>query len=515
MREFALKIEEALEKGLRRVENPPRNSPYLVECYNLKPKEGEGAIAYDPVSLPFSSATLSGASVTIAHPFPQLFRGKETTLLADQTRVFTVDESDWSLTLIATYDALDVNTTKNITSGGIWHFVDFGTTWMLLNGSCVVFQANYPDSTKVFVTDSVDIETACGARGRGIFGGFNPSKFWSKEWELIWESWISRLPIDATVSYNMDIKDNFVMWTTIGGGDLLWLFYPELALKGTVPSQDAHDLSNPLLFDMLKRNELGFMPMPWQGTVRVVKPLGKNIIVYGDDGVAALTLSESTFGLEHISSVGIDGRGSVGGDESEHIYLDEKGFLWSLDAGLSHKRLGYKEFFGGMLGSNVTISFDPEEREYFICNSSKGYVLTRSGLAEMNQLVSSVIYASGGLKGIQSTLTDKEARIVTGLFDMGLRSLKSLESVEVGVASTAKIEAGVDFRFKKKDTLTRTLYKVLNDEGVARIIQAGADFRLAIKADDYADVDIDYIIAKWKLSDKRSVRGIYADQTTS
>ena len=510
MKEYSYLIRDALINGLRRYEMGQRNSPFLTELFNLKPKEW-GLEPYDSVQLPFLQSTLDGENITIGHPFPQLFRGRETTILADETKLYWVDESDWSLTEITIYDAYNIKVTKAITAGGPWQFADFGTNWMLFNGSCVVFNGPYGTPLRVVVQDSVTMNAGCAHRGRGILAGFNPSNFWRDDWQSLWDTWLGNLSTGITVDESMKMGSNFVMWTTIGGGDLYWTFYPEFAVEGHVPS--SHSETRTLLMDTLKRNEWGFMPMPWQGTVLVVKPLGKDLMVYGDGGISILTPymePAPTYGLQHIMSIGIAGRGAVGGDDNTHVFLDEAGFLWKVEKGGVAKRLGYKEYLYSMLGNDVVISYDKQEDEFYICDNNKGFVLTDRGLGEMNQLVNSLGFTDGGLVGMFESVSDNEARIVTDVLDMDYRSIKNLEVIEVGVDTAQKVEVAVDYRYRKSGSFVRSSFKELNGEGVARATVAGLEFRLAVKADGFSDVNVDYINAKWKLVDKRSVRGLGA-----
>jgi len=256
VKEFAVTIKDAFKMGLRRFDNLPKNTLHLVECFNMKPKE-YGLTPFVPITNPFTSTT-------VTPPFPQLFKGHNVTLLCDATAIYTVNESTWALTQLTTYDALSTSSAKAITSGGPWHFSDFHDTWFLYNGSCIVFQAN-KDPGVTLVIDSITITTGCSFKGRGITGGFDETDYWLAAWTTLWNTWINQLPSDAAITASLDaIGKNFVWWSSIGGGDLLWQFYPSLAEQGSVAGA-AHTSALPLLFDMMKRNEAGFMPMPWQG----------------------------------------------------------------------------------------------------------------------------------------------------------------------------------------------------------------------------------------------------------
>lgn len=214
-----------------------------------------------------------------------------------------------------------------------------------------------------------------------------------------------------------------------------------------------------------------------------------------------------TYGLDHLMSVGISGRGAVGGDDKVHVFVDDSGQVWTINAELEMKRLGYKEYIDNIVAEKIVVTYDPQLREFYICGETQGFILTESGMGEMNQLVTSLAVVDDTLKGIFESISDSEARIVSDIVDMDYRAIKTFESVEVGLDTSTVVKAAIDYRYKKSESFTRTPFITLNDEGVARLTTSGLEFRLALKATNYADVNIDYLVGKWKLSDKRYTRG--------
>ena len=99
MKEFTLNVEDVWRRGLRTDSREQRGLHTLSECVNLKPTKF-GLLPYELIPDPFLSGEFSSNSITISHPFPQVFRGDNITLLADATKIYSVDESDWSLTLL-------------------------------------------------------------------------------------------------------------------------------------------------------------------------------------------------------------------------------------------------------------------------------------------------------------------------------------------------------------------------------------------------------------------------------
>lgn len=529
MREFSFPIREALLNGLRRDSRLSINQPWMTTQLNVKPVKDVGVVNPNPPADPISSAEYAANSVTFAFPFPKLIRGKGVTLLADATALFDVDESTWDLSAITTYDSDDPFVAKSVVTGGDWHFVDLFSNWLLFNGSCVVTKLNdrgmFGAANRVLVNDTVTVQTGCENRGRIVLGGFNVANSHKSQWEAFWKDWANRQ--STGINMSIGLGTNFVAWSSIGDGDVLWLLNPFRGIEGDVKSatHDIFSIDRPLIFDKLQRNEMGFMPMPWQGTVRRVKPLGKAVVVYGDDGIGALvpvTEPISTYGYQHIMSVGIADRGAVGGDDRTHVFLDNKGTMWALGTDLTPQRLGYSEYFSAYPGDDVTIGYDPEESEFYLSNDAGCYVLTGAGLSSLGRMYSSIFWADGALRGVWTGTAAAEAEdtallAVSDVFDMKMRGIKRIHEVEIPCDDTTGITVGFDYRFDKSAaSFTRSTLVPINKEGNAAQSVSGVDFKLVLSATDYTKVNIDGdIIVRYQTSDVRTRRGLGAPAITA
>ena len=215
-------IRSPFENGLRSDDRDVRGAGNSELFTNMQPGPF-GARAQVSITVPISGAELSANGVTIAHPFPQLFIGKEVTLLADETALFLVDMGDWTLTAISTFDYTTPANAKSIASGGgPWHFMDFGTTWILFNGATVVFKSDWDPSGKTLVDETITTFTGCAFKGQGIMAGFNAGDYWSTAWTDFWNALPQSTAADS--GWNLVIPapgNNWVGWSSIGGGDLL------------------------------------------------------------------------------------------------------------------------------------------------------------------------------------------------------------------------------------------------------------------------------------------------------
>lgn len=537
MRAFDITLRDGLWRGIRTDHRAPINTEVLVDLLNVKSDE-MGLFTLETIVDRFADR------VDLTWPFPQLIHGRGTTLLFDKTSLKEVDTSvdKWTLTSVTTYDAFEFQTQKAIKSGSQWHFADFFGTWFAFNGSCVLFRWNISqlipnvNTDVVFVADAqagleqVSIQTGCDLRGRLLMGGFEADKFWTSAWETLWSAWESDLPSNFTSSREFDT--NYVLWSSIGGGDALFYFYADLAMYGMfgvtrsananslgVFSAGHHDTGRPLWFDYLRRNDLGWMPMPWQGTVQKLAALSKAAMVYGTGGVSALPLHTepvSTLGLVDFKGLpGIASRGAAGGSESRQVWVDLGGDVWTIDNQLQPQRLGYRELFKDRisLGDEINVSYDPKLDEFYIGLDDRTYLLTRHGMSRLGKLVTSVARINKELVGVAKATGESGFMCETGLMDMKSRAFKTITTVTVGASAKVNVYISVFYRHEKSAPWRQTMWFPCSNEGVAYPNISGTDFRIAVRSSD-TTIDLDYITITYQTPDKRASRSINVSSFT-
>ena len=373
-----LSLKESLTRGLRKDYRTSINSGQMIEIINMKSTEYGLAPVGNIVETITSSQLLHAetASSTASPvykdwPFPQMFIGKSSNLLAAKEGIYTITDP---LVKLTTYDATSYADAKSITAGGPWHFADMGDAWIFTNGECCVLRTNWHDVSgndfpdKYYVSDIV-INTCAywePGHGRVFTGGFSSS--------------------DTHPAFGT-LDSNFVAWSTIGGGDVFWHFFED--------EIDTH--LDSVLED---RNEYGFMEMPWQGDVLCLKPLGDYMMVYGDNGIGALYNASGIIGYKHVLDFGIPKRSAVGGDLHEHVFVSHDGDLYRISSSLQWQKVGYREYIWQMLGTvndtngdnEIVVSLDPSERDYYICDEDYSFVLGSRGLSRCNKSVTALTY---------------------------------------------------------------------------------------------------------------------------
>jgi hypothetical protein len=537
VKEFSLTIPlEGLSQGLRSDYRSPRNSARLISCVNCKPTEF-GLVPYDPIEIPFEEGLLDSYGIDFDWPYPQLWKGSGRTILTTGNRFFYVDESDWGLIELPIYNIDSEFPTNSETidkSGAPWQFVDLSTHWYATNGRNVVMYANVAMGGKF--SDVVRVErlfpAQAGAyyKGRIVLGGFGPygvsQHVWEQFWTDIFETAGNKAGTGIVNKLNQ-LTQNFVLWSSIGGGDIpIFLFLPTYGEEsfvnanrygGTLPFRT-------LWFDMMQRNEWGFMPMPFRGKVLAMKVLRDILVVYGSDGIVAVRTVAApvpTLGMLKIpglEKVGLHSPGAVGGDESEHVFVDSAGHVWRLNADLEAVRLGYQEYTNPMLSGQIIVSLSTNEREYWIAGMEKTLHLTRTGLAETTQRVTSIIDVQGHRYGLGSYFDQSvsPATVVWDTIDLNNRGMKTIEQLQFpnDLGAAGRVYASVYWRNNSYETFRQTPWLIVNPSGVVRPKVTATDFRIALKFDNLVVAKIDYVTISYKQTDKRYIRGGYQVAST-
>ena len=512
---------EAFKKGLRQSSNP-RNQDRLARCSNAKPTR-EGLFGWKEIP------QLVAQSL-VAFPFPQLLAGREQILLAYADQFYQVDPISGTQTLLDTVDAYTGLSAFFDLSGGVWHFVDLGKMFILVNGVGIVFRDNttfdYSLNSPVKVATDVKLSSMCEWRGRIFSAGFMPSMTWKSGWQDIFAAYRSgeRVPDDLR-SMDFLIDENFVLWSSIGRADFSfrWLLYPDEAMSGILSeiggvSPLGYTGNKTPLQEALMRAELGMIRVPFKGQVLCVKPHSKGVIVYGTDGIALLYHSQqpfSTFGLKVLSFVGIAGRGAVGGSEDVHLFVDTTGKLCLLNSNAEITCLDYEEFFAPFLTKEIVVSYraDTLKPEFYISTETKSFVLTTGGLGEIWQSITSTGSFQGNQIVVSKNQQDRSLQVETSDFDGGLTgALKQAQSLRLSsnqssgvLGSSAVSYQGGSFIYTRPRLFSPDGFLVLHDTGSLS--------RLCVSSDKAEGVILEQLDVESDFLSKQIVRAAYGYET--
>lgn len=510
MQEYTTPVRDSFRRGLRQRERAgTETEPALTECQYLYPTES-GLRALPTITDPFSVSYYG-------FPFAQLLRTGYFTILAGSTVLRSVDESDWSTSLISVYDYLTDEMSYSFTAGDVWHMADAGKFLMLFNSDSIIFvsgaESMFGETAKYHIVTDRTVQTGCYHRGRILMGGFNASDFWSDQWQAVMDELTEDLQFD--ISTMLTMERNFVWWSSIGGGNALDIFYPERAVKGVI--REAEDLSDPKFLDYWRRNDCGMAPMRYPGTVLRLLPMGEHIVAYGDEGfevMRAVSGEAPTFAFTSVAAIGIAGRGAANGTDDFHIFVDPEGTVWRLDGEGLH-RLGYEEFTANMLDGDIVISIDNREGDAYISDGEQTLIVNKYGAGYSPNHPTALILAGTTLTGVFDTDSSTETLVTTDWFDFRNNDLKTVTTVELGFekGEDATVYVALDYSYTTDaEDYDTSDWIEINDNGWARPQITAKRFRLKIKVDDYTDFKLDYANIKWQQSGLRTIRGMHVDQ---
>ena len=272
----------------------------------------------------------------------------------------------------------------------------------------------------------------------------------------------------------------------------------------------------------------GFAKMHWDdhgsGRVFKVARLGDVVAVYGDNGRALLVpyQNNTVVGLapKELTGAGIPYISCVGGDVNTHCFIDTNHDVWiATGKPLEFRKLGYREWMDDLVdsGDDVVVNYSGAEKKFFISDGTYGFVLTEFGLYSTDQCPTSVFDYGGTLAGLFDSNEDYETRIAISQTDFGVRGLKTLETIEFATDhdhATGDEDVRIDTKYDLNNGSWRTGdWTRLNPQGLATPIVTGSDFRIRWRGPDYrttTKLTLDDCRARFKISDKRGLRGIYA-----
>ena len=462
-----LKLNSPFSKGLRADINNALGRESLFEAYNCR---------ITPYGVQALEIPVNPTMDAVDFPFPQVFNGSTAVIKADDTAIYTLDRY-WNPTVVTTL-ALSTYTDwgivgsagASIVDGGTWHYSDNGDFRFLFNGNCVVFSI---PSVGTFTSGAVYTTTGCMHRGRLFLGGLD---------NLIQGSWTTRFNAfrdDVYTSVTPAFSKNWVWWSSIGFDDALWHFFPWMMTGKGIEG-------------VVGRREFGFASMSWSGRVLCTKSLGNGVIVYGENGISYLQQNgeDPALGVVEIANFGIQSRGAVGGDSGEQYFISTEGMLWKITADLKLTKLGYEEFFLPFEGNEVAICVSPFKGDVYISSRLHGYLLSLSGLSWTPHRVTSIAIQDGIEGFIYSSYADTHVRLLTGIFDMGTKSYKTLTGLLLEQIGSSSLEVSIYYRMRGDVAFSSTAFVTVPADGVLDLSVTGVEFMLALRADSPASLDL-------------------------
>lgn len=529
-------ITKSLPIGIRRFSKNSVNRPGLSTCYNLVPTETGLASPELPVLPPTSQYTETQLQDIMRWPLPQLFELQSYTFGIHVDTVFQVTGKGtgaWSFRNIPLVNSHALGEEGQIIGRDVWHVADNGDAFVMTNGHTALFKTpllgkmwGYDDDM-LLTNNATPFSTCARHMGRTVLGGFDGNT-WTQAWNDIFDDMRDDLP-DGVMIPNVDLKQNMVLWGPVGGS-IYWLFYGStFATNGPLGAGTGYDETRRYVMDLFRKNDMGWMALPFSGKVLQLAPLGQYLVAYGTNGSVALHplgSPVSTYGLVGEVGPGTLQRGSVGVSPYGHLYIDNEGYLRFKTPELKDIRLGYQEIFSDTqwLARNTVVTWNENAKEWYIANGQQGYCLKMNaagteilGLGEINRLYTSVISSWGQTYGLYEKIGHDEAIFRSNELTFEGEGLKTIQSVDVGTKGLSQdnVVSGlvrVHYKFSDEDQEFEVGEWIpLNEQGQAVVMQGGKRFMVEVALDNDGEVEVDRCDVWIQFDDNRFRRGIYVD----
>lgn len=263
-------------------------------------------------------------------------------------------------------------------------------------------------------------------------------------------------------------------------------------------------------------NEVGWAPMPWVGSVLGLLPLGKEIVVYGENGLAKLSPAKepvTTFGVQEFGDVGVCNRNCFAGDFTTHLFIGTDRALYSVSPeralsgeGKLPAYLGFEEWISQLIDPIVT--FDPIKRYWWIGDKEHCFIYSGSGLGESSQTPTHLSRLDGQLVGITVQHHPDSAIVETGDLSFDSRGFKTLMCVESDLRAAAKVYGSTSFRYDYTKAERDSAPIKLDPRGGFFPVVAGTEIRVRFVCSDFQGFYLSKLWLHFKNTDKTFSRGV-------
>ena len=455
MREFELAITKALKAGLSPEYTLNFNTELLWEALGFRC--GRGGL--EPFNLGYNPLPVT-IDMYYSWPFPQFIAGERYNFLIirdtvnNEDAIYSISDDMETVTYVFSVDQLTFG------QGTLMEVADFGEYAVMVNGVARVFWNVAGAWNSSVATATIPLmRTICNFKGRAVGGGV------TSDWH--------------------DCDERHYVWSKIGQMD----FTPD------------------------EKNTAGYRRCPYGGEVKHARRLGDNVIGYSSKGITLIHPVSSpapTFGFKELSDVGIINQGAMGGNLRRQVYVGEDYIIREVTSeGVSE--LGFKYWMEQLKGEDIIVTFDKSTGDFFIGNSTKTYLLSQYGLTEIPQHPSAAWRIdSDNIHFLPDSVDDFRYLITTEVFDFGYKGLKTTSVIETDAMPATNPMAAVDYIYDK-DNYGNSPWIPVNGLGEATVVVSANSFRFKLRFDEIGrDFRISYIKVRYKMSDLRSIRGVYA-----
>lgn len=453
MREVNQIFEKGFSVGLRPFPELGPSQEFLLRCYNLIPTPR----GLEPRQVPVAP------DVTDNWPFPVVAILSRQVLLFTSKSLYTLD-SALEPTFIGTVEG---------GWGDIPHIADFMDYVVLSspNGQWQLYKG-----TLSGMPNGERFKTCTNFRGQLIVGDCQLPKGPEKVGEAV-------VPNSVEVG-----GEATVGWTKIGALD----------------------------WEYTLGNEVGWAPMPWIGSILGLLPLGKEIVVYGTNGLTKLSMAKepvATFGVQDFGDIGLLNRNCFAGDTTAHLFVGNDYSLYSVTPekalsgeGKLPSKIGGEEWISQL--TDPIVSFDPSRRYWWIGDKKKCFIYSGTGLGEASITPTRLGRLDGALIGSFVRHGDDSAIVETGPTSYASRGIKTLMCVESDLTSSQRVKASAYYKYDYAGQERQTPEIPLDPRSGFFPVIAGVETRVRYTCPTFKDFYLTKMWSHFKNTDKTFARGI-------
>lgn len=248
-------------------------------------------------------------------------------------------------------------------------------------------------------------------------------------------------------------------------------------------------------FTIDRSNMAGQAALPWKGTVYAMLRRGEQVVVYGRNGVGALSMAGQGFDMQPLLGYGLKSKLAVCDTGEAHYFVDTQNRLWKLGQGL--ELLDYREWLS-TLGGTIAITFNPDTRLLYIGDGTAGYLynVDTGSMGKGPATVTGIGLQDGTLYVVASgTMTIPNFAITTDIRDFGTRKAKTIRYLEIGVDTTLTLEGSIDYRLEKHGSFASLDWYPFDSRGHCYLNCYGYEFRIKVRATSAGWFHPDYLNA--------------------
>jgi len=506
-------LQQALALGLREFENDPPDLG-AKEYFGKKPSPTRGAVPIEAPSYPVTG----GISQDVTYPLPMLLKGTKGNMLlkynSSSHKLYALNGS-WGpgsdlLSSNTLPSVTDDSTSKTIATGTSWQYAERDGYWFISNGNVYMTNHALYNSWAAGLPADVPVPKSFAIHDNRLFmANFNHSGtyFSSGFGADLWDTWNINAPNQILTNEDNVPDARCIIWGLEGGGESSKPFTAEMVALTGYKSADVREL----VISACRRWQMGFCFIPWEGVIYSMKSLGKDMMIYGSEGIGVLRqVDTNIYYPELLLNIGLASGSAVAGDNRKHVFLDSRGWLRTVTPGPQIGERRFQEHLSGLLGEDMVISHDDIRHEFYLADNDEGYLLTKEDrLCKTRYQILSVISQANDLYATYIDGGNAKFIFESGEIDLDTRGNKTLEAVEISKKTLTNVSSQVFFKSLGGTTWGNTSAVDFTAAGIVDHMVTALDHRIRVEEETADSENVRYINAIFHEDDGKLGLGEY------